>query len=208
MKPDSLIATHRSGPTRGRVTDTALPGVLAQPGVKVAVVTCCDAHAPAGEIFGSAGAAAMAIRTVGNTIGEDVLGALEYACVVEGAAVIVILGHSHCHAVSLACKGTELGHLTGVLDRMGPAIRTVRTAAGDGLSTDALVERVTAEHARRQAEAITARSPLLAALVADGQLTVIAAVADSASGTVVPVQQFRHTPSAILSDRPGGAVRH
>lgn len=152
--------------------------------VRLVVLACCDVNAPCGDVFGLDGKSVMTIRTVANTLGEDVLGSLEYACAMQGASVIVVLGHSDCEAVAVACNQVEMGHLSGVLDRVGPAIRTVRMSGASDLSTGTFLDRVTLEHARRQAHAITTRSPVLARLSAAGRVSIIAAVADSDTGAV------------------------
>ena len=178
-----------------------------RPGVKLAVLSCCDAGAPAGEVFDVAGGPVMTIRTLATTIGEDVLGALEYACAMEGASVIIVMGHSRCRAITAACDHTELGHLTGVLDRIVPAIQAIRETDPAPLPDDAFVERVTLEHTRRQALAISERSPVLARMLEAGALTIMVAIADSASGAI-------HVSGAVAGSADpffaaqGAAVQH
>lgn len=162
----------------------ALAGERPANTARVVVLTCCDANAPCGGVFGLDGQSVMTIRTVGNTLGEDVLGSIEYACAIQGASVIVVLGHSHCEALAVACNKTEPGYLSGVLDRVGPAIRAVRDGGLTDLAGGTFLDRVTLEHARRQAQAITTRSPMLAQLSASGRISVIAAVVDSDTGVV------------------------
>lgn len=162
----------------------ALAGQRPSNAARVVVVTCCDANAPCGDVFGLDGESVMTIRTVGNTLGEDVLGSLEYACAIQGASVVIVLGHSDCEALAVACNQIEPGYLSGVLDRVVPAIRAVRTGGVPDLPGETFLDRVTMEHARRQAEAVTARSPMLAQLSAAGRVSIIAAVVDSQTGTV------------------------
>lgn len=179
MKPDTPFGDDTPVP-RSR----ALAGERPANTARVVVLTCCDANAPCGDVFGLGGRSVMTIRTVGNTLGEDVLGSLEYACAIQGASVIVVLGHSHCEALAVACNKTEPGYLSGVLDRVGPAIRAVRDGGLTDLESGTFLDRVTLEHARRQAQAITTRSPMLAQLSASGRVSVIAAVVDSDTGVV------------------------
>ena len=175
---------------------------------RVVVLTCCDVNAPCGEVFGLDGQAVMTIRTVGNTLGEDVLGSLEYACAIQGASVIVVLGHSHCEALSVACQQTEPGYLSGVLDRVGPAIRSVRASGGSDLAADTFLDRVTLEHAHRQAQAITTRSPMLARLSASGRISIIAAVADSDTGVVRSARPAYGVAGNHLITKMGAGAPH
>ena len=150
----------------------------------VAVVTCCDAHAPSGEVLGQLPRAVLTIGSAAATLGEDVLGCLEYACEVEGASMILVLAHTRCHVIEAACDRIEIGHLTGVLSRIEPAIRAVEGRGTENLSWHTFTERVAMEHVRRQAACIPDRSPVLARLVRDGRLEIVSAMADSDTGAL------------------------
>ncbi|MCK5455933.1 MAG: hypothetical protein KAI45_02325, partial [Melioribacteraceae bacterium] len=52
---------------------------------------------------------------------------MEFACKLSGAKLIVVLGHTACGAVKGACDNAELGNLTGLLNKLKPAIAQVQT---------------------------------------------------------------------------------
>jgi carbonic anhydrase len=85
-----------------------------------------------------------------------------------------------------ACDGVQLGHLDAVLGNIAPAVAASRAAVPaphDGKNA-AFVGHVTEANVRLQAKALAERSPILAKRVADGQLVIVAALYDVASGQV------------------------
>jgi carbonic anhydrase len=61
-------------------------------------------------------------RIAGNVSNDDILGSMEFACKLAGAKVILVMGHTKCGAVAGAINKAELGHLTGLLAKIRPAV--------------------------------------------------------------------------------------
>ena len=61
-------------------------------------------------------------RIAGNFINTDILASIEYACAVAQSPLVIVLGHEGCGAVSSACDGVKLGHITEMLQAIKPAI--------------------------------------------------------------------------------------
>ena len=89
------------------------------------VLSCIDSRVPAEIIFDQGIGDIFNVRIAGNFVNSDILGSLEFACKVAGSKAIVVLGHSHCGAVKGACDQVELGNLTGMLDKIQPAVQAV-----------------------------------------------------------------------------------
>jgi carbonic anhydrase len=53
---------------------------------------------------------------------DDQLGSMEFACVVSGAKLVLVLGHTAWGAVKGVIDDVVLGNLTGLLARIKPAI--------------------------------------------------------------------------------------
>ena len=66
------------------------------------VLSCIDSRAPAELLFDLGIGDIFSIRIAGNVAREKVLGSMEYGCVVAGAKLIVVMGHSRCGAVTAA----------------------------------------------------------------------------------------------------------
>ena len=86
-----------------------------------AVLACMDSRAPIEIVFDQGIGDVFGVRVAGNVVNDDELGSLEYAAKV-GAKLIVVLGHTRCGAVKGALDGVQLGNLTGLLDKIHPAI--------------------------------------------------------------------------------------
>lgn len=149
-----------------------------------AVLGCIDSRVPVEVVLDQGIGDVFVARSAGNVVDDDVLGGLEFATELAGAKAVIVLGHSSCGAVKGACDGAELGHLTGLLARIRPAIREV---AGDELpgSDDAeVVQSVVEANVRHAVGELTDRSEVLRDRVAAGDLVVRGAVYDLASGRV------------------------
>jgi carbonic anhydrase len=123
-------------------------------------------------------------RVAGNFVNTDMLGSFEFGTAVAGAKVIVVLGHSSCGAIMGAIDQAELGNLTSTLANIEPAVRAAGRMGDRSSGNTALVERVTIENVQKAMDDITARSPVLAGLVADGKLLVVGGVYDLATGEI------------------------
>ena len=103
------------------------------------VLSCIDSRTSAELIFDQGLGDIFSARVAGNVVNEDVLGSMEFACQVAGSKLIVVLGHSKCGAVKGACDHVHLGHLTGLLNKISPAVHEVEQNGGGELPH--LVER-------------------------------------------------------------------
>lgn len=66
------------------------------------ILSCIDSRAPTEMLFDLGLGDVFTIRIAGNVARDKVLGSMEYACVVSGAKLILVLGHTSCGAVSTA----------------------------------------------------------------------------------------------------------
>src|SRR6187431_2843506 len=110
------------------------------------VLSCIDSRTSAELVFDQGLGDIFSVRIAGNVLNEDILGSMEFACQLAGSKLIVVLGHTRCGAIKGACNHVELGHLTGLLGKVGPAIHDVESVAGrTSLAPDAFVEQVAVE---------------------------------------------------------------
>src|SRR6058998_1840551 len=145
-----------------------------------AVLACMDSRAPVEIVFDQGIGDVFGIRVAGNVVNDDELGSLEYALKV-GAKLIVVLGHTDCGAVKGAIDDVKLGHLTGLLAKIHPAV----AAAGCHSSKDdACVTKVAEMNVRQSMKEIRARSPYLRKYLDEGKVKLVGAMYDVATGRV------------------------
>jgi len=149
------------------------------------VVSCIDSRAPAEILFDQGIGDLFNARVAGNIINDDILGSLEFASKVAGSRLVVVLGHTSCGAVKGACDNVQLGHLTGLLARIMPAVESVETRDADRSSKNyAFVEKVAERNVRMSVQQIRDTSPILKDLEDKGEIMIVGAMYDVASGKV------------------------
>jgi carbonic anhydrase len=158
------------------------------------VLSCIDSRTSAELVFDQGLGDIFSVRIAGNVVNEDILGSMEFACQLAGSRLIVVLGHTRCGAIKGACGHVELGHLTGLLGKIGPALHHVQQAGGSALSSDELVERVAVENTRHQMQTILDRSPVLGRLHREGRIGIVGGTYSVETGEVQFFEQRFLTP--------------
>uniref|UniRef100_UPI0025DEB3F6 carbonic anhydrase family protein n=1 Tax=Thiocapsa sp. TaxID=2024551 RepID=UPI0025DEB3F6 len=150
------------------------------------ILSCLDSRSAPEIIFDQGVGDLFVARVAGNVISDDMLGSFEFATKVSGSKVIVVMGHSACGAVMGACDGVELGHLTGLLAKIMPAVDAtpVSADAQRNASNADFVEAVTAANTKLQVAEILRQSPILKALVDQGEIKVVPAMHNLSTGEV------------------------
>lgn len=119
---------------RGRLIADAAVGQFPY----AAVLGCIDSRVPVEEVFDADFGDMFVARLAGNTINNDVLGSLEYACKYAGAKVILVLGHTQCGAVRGAWDGLKDNNITGLLEHLQPAVDKIQEEKGKEPTPDNL----------------------------------------------------------------------
>lgn len=163
--------TNRQKPLHDQITATSN-----EQNPFAVVLGCIDSRVPHEHIFDLGIGDIFSTRVAGNTINEDILGSMEFACEVVGSKHILVLGHTSCGAIQGAANQVELGHLTQLLDKLQPAV----AAVGEGGTIDDIARK----NVQLTVEAITDQSPILKALVDSGSLTISGAMYDVSSGEI------------------------
>jgi carbonic anhydrase len=150
------------------------------------VLGCIDSRVPPELVFDQGIGDLFAPRIAGNFENTDILGSMEFATAVAGSKVVVVLGHTSCGAVKGACDNVELGNLTHTLAHIAPAVYAVRDdVPGPYTSSNPTFVQAVAEHnVERTVEDILERSSVMAGLVEAGDLIVVGAMHDVATGEV------------------------
>ena len=150
-----------------------------------AVLGCIDSRVSPEIIFDQGIGDIFTVRIAGNFVNRDILGSLEFACKVSGAKAILVLGHTHCEAIKGACDNVQLGNLTGMLNKLNPAVEAVtderqeRTSANPGF-----VKKVADMNVKLTIKAIKEQSPVLREMSEKKEIVIIGGMYDVENGGV------------------------
>jgi carbonic anhydrase len=156
---------------RGKVAQSQRPFAI--------IVGCSDSRVEPELVFDQGLGDLFVVRAAGEVVDDVALGSIEYAVEHLGSALIVVLGHERCGAVSAAvARAQEPGHIAVVLKAIEPAVEQTSGQPGDP------VENAVRAQARDVAQQLQGATPILAERVRSGQLKVVAARYDLDSGQV------------------------
>lgn len=188
--PASVLDQLRAGNARFVAGEATARDLLAQAAATAdgqhpiaAILGCIDSRVPVEAVFDQGIGDVFVGRTAGNVVDADVLGGFEFATALAGAKAIVVLGHTACGAVKGACEGAELGNLTQLLAKITPAVEAVSGELAPGSADADLVGRVVEQNVRNSVATLAA-SDVLAAREAAGELVIVGAVYELATGVV------------------------
>ena len=140
-----------------------------------AVLSCADSRVPVELVFDQSIGHVFVNRVAGNIVTSEILASIEYGAAVLGTKVIMVLGHGNCGAVKATIDGKAVpGQISSLYRFIRPAVN----AAGDNLRA------ATEANAKIQAQLLKESSPVLAGLLKDGKLSVVAAFFDVENGKV------------------------
>ena len=156
-----------------------------------AVLSCIESRVPAEIIFDVGMGDVFSVRTAGNVAGRKSIGGLEYACSVEGAKLVLVVGHTRCgpvastidHKVKGVSFTTETGceHLEHIARDIEEAIDD-QTLAGFEKKSPEEREGVVSEVARQNVldvvRSLHERSATLHRLAEEGKIAIVGAFYD------------------------------
>lgn len=137
------------------------------------ILGCIDSRVPVEIVFDQGIGDLFSARVAGNVVNNDILGSLEYACKVAGSKVVMVLGHTKCGAVTAACNHVELGNITGLLDKIEPAMDVL--GIDNKELTNDLIEEVVIENIKQSMNQIKLQSPILKKMEDNGEIEIIGA---------------------------------
>jgi carbonic anhydrase len=141
------------------------------------ILSCMDSRVPPEIIFDQGIGNIFTIRIAGNIEDENVLGSMEYAVEHAGSKLIVVMGHSHCGAVTGAVKGIKLGNLTQLVDQIKPAMTT------DSTNTN-FIDETAKNSVKKTMQDLLDRSEIIRVMVHEGKIKIVGAFYDIEIGVV------------------------
>jgi carbonic anhydrase len=152
---------------------------------KAVVLSCLDSRVPVEDVFDCGIGDLFVGRVAGNFADVDQIGSMEFGAKVSGAKLIVVLGHESCGAIKSAIDGVQLGNITEMLSKIQPAVSRSRDFAGEQSSSNALfVEHVAKNNVQMTIDDITKRSPILKEMSDKGEIRIVGAYYELATGRV------------------------
>ena len=148
------------------------------------VLGCIDSRVPPEIVFDQGVGDIFSARVAGNFINTDILGSMEFATAVAGSKLIMVLGHTECGAVKGACDHVELGNLTHTLSNLAPAVYAVEVEGPRTAANASFVEAVAHTNVRMTVQNILDRSAVIRDQAEQGEVMVVGAMYDVASGRV------------------------
>lgn len=150
------------------------------------ILSCIDSRVPAEIVFNQGIGDIFSCRVAGNVVDEDMLGSIEYACRVAGSKLVVVLGHTGCGAVKAACDHVQLGNITKLLGKILPAVMLTPLRKGKERNSKntSFVNDVVSTNVRLSITRLRNESWILAGMERAGEIKIVGAVYDVASGEV------------------------
>ncbi len=191
MTPEQIIEAMKRGNARFRKGERKARNYLSEQRASASgqypaavLLSCIDSRAPAEVIMDLGIGDIFNCRLAGNVENSDILGSMEFACKLAGAKVVLVMGHTACGAIKGAIANAELGNLTGLLDKIKPAVQATTYNGDRSASNYAFVDAVAQKNVELTLSNIRKDSPVLAELETQGTIKIAGAMYNLKTGEV------------------------
>lgn len=155
------------------------------------ILSCIDSRTSAELIFDQGLGDIFSTRIAGNVLNEDIIGSMEFACKLAGSKLVVVLGHSHCGAITGACNGTKLGHLSNLLEKVNPSIEYVKSYHSDiDITSKEGIDMVAFHNVEYTIDHILNKSEVLNDMYQNGEIGIVGAFYKVETGEVDFVKEM------------------
>src|SRR6478672_6774044 len=192
LTPDTVLQMLKDG--NNRFTSDNLTVRLHSAKVRAAangqypsavILSCIDARIPVEDVFDKGIGDLFVARVAGNIVNDDILASMEYGCKVSGAKLIVVMGHTECGAIKSAIDNVKLGNITALLSKIKPAADSTQSFSGEKTSKNKdYVDAVCKKNVQLTIANITKKSEILRDMEQKGEIKIVGAVYDMATGKV------------------------
>ncbi len=171
------------------------------------VVCCSDSRVPPELLFDTGIMDLFVIRVAGNVCATDEIGSVEYGLRHVKTPLLVVLGHSHCGAVTAVTEAaTGHGHelernIPPLVAPIGPAVQ--RTLARmPGSSVEQVIPAAIEENVWESVRNLLHQSAAIREEVKSGRVQMVAAIYDLPTGKVnwLPAARIAETLAAVEAD--------
>ncbi|MDZ8258784.1 carbonic anhydrase [Nostoc sp. ChiQUE01b] len=142
------------------------------------ILSCADSRVPAEIVFDQGIGDIFDVRIAGNIATHEAIGSIEYAVVLLGSPLLMVMGHERCGAVTAAVQNESLlGDISTFVKAIKPAVEKVKGQSGDA------VENAVLANVQYQIERLK-HSKLLTEQVESGKLKIVGGRYDLDTGRV------------------------
>jgi carbonic anhydrase/SulP family sulfate permease len=202
LTPDQVLQILRDGNERFRSGQPLVRDLARQRSATVddrhplaIVLSGASSRTPIEMIFDMGLGDIFSARVTGNLASTGVLGSLEYACVLAGAKLILVLGHVNSKVMKMAVdasrqqKAAQTGcrHLDPIIAEVCKSIEPHRVAQWDSMSPadqQAYLNDLYRAHIRRTIDIVLRESQSVRELVDRGQVKLVGGMYDVRTGLV------------------------
>lgn len=183
LTPDKVIEMLREGNNRfikksnsEREYHSEIKETSQSPAPWAIIHRCMDSRVLPEIIFDIGVGEVFVTGVAGNVINDDITGSMEFACEVTGVKLILILGHTKCIAVESAMNKVEMGKVTGILEKISPAV--------DASKNKNDLTSITELNIKNSIEHLRSSSKIISDLEKAGEIKISGAMYDVESGKV------------------------
>lgn len=156
------------------------------------ILTCSDSRVPAEMVFDRGLGDLFVVRIAGNVTSPMVIASVEYAASQLGSPLVVVMGHSHCGAVTTAVRAEEdqsveralSPDLNILISAIRPAVRETRHFLGNNTDFQKCIHESTWANVRRSVRLIRESSRIVQKFESENLLSIVGAMYDLKSGVV------------------------
>lgn len=144
----------------------------------VTILSCADSRVPAEIVFDQGIGDIFDVRIAGNIATVEAVGSIEYAVVLLGTPLLMVLGHERCGAVTAAVQNQVLqGDIGSFVKAIKPVVEKVKDKSGD------VIDNAVVANVHYQIEKLK-RSQLLTERLQSGKLKIVGGRYDLDTGSV------------------------
>jgi carbonic anhydrase/SulP family sulfate permease len=204
LTPDRVLQLLREGNERYRTGQLLTRDLSRQLGATAdtqhplaIVLSGASSRTPVETVFDMGIGDLYCARVIGNYISRGVLGNLEHACVLAGAKLIVVMGHSNSAACRMVIEShisqqnvaeqAQCGNLVVALDNIRQSLdpaSVTQWRVVDDASQQAIMDQLYQHHIHRTIRLIRERSPILDTFVNQGKVKIVGAMYNVRTGMV------------------------
>lgn len=192
-----FASDHPSHPGAGadRRSVTAMEGQTPL----VTVLSCADSRAPVELLFDRGVGDVFTVRVAGNVAHTDEIATIEYGVGHLHTPVLLVLGHTHCGAVTAVVKGAHLdGSLPKLVDHIQWAAARAKAEGGDEAT---VLDHAIRENVWQSIVDVLEDSEIVRNEVKRGNVLVLGAIYDIETGKVEWLGE--HPRQKELLEMPG-----
>jgi carbonic anhydrase len=142
------------------------------------LVGCSDSRVPPELLFGAGLGELFIVRNAGNSVDALALGSIEFAVLMLGAPLVVVLGHQRCGAVQAAVDVVQNstsypGSMGSMIEPIIPAVLKAQTICKNG--DQPLIGTAIRENVRQIVDRLRNSEPSITEPIRQGKLRVVGA---------------------------------